>query len=194
MRRLSQLEGLENKSFSSFQTDTPAQAKALEAAQHFAQTLQGWLVLVGGVGTGKTHLAAAIANDVLDQGEHTAMFSVAPDLLDHLRATFDPTKGIDYDERFNDIRNSFLLVLDDLGTENATPWAREKLYQIINHRYNEGLPTVITTNQIEGGIDDRILSRILDRDLSKRIILNGDDYRRRGDPTYVRGKRRSGSR
>ena len=194
MRRLSQLDGLEMKSFADFQVDTPALSQALDAAKSFAQTLQGWLVLVGGVGTGKTHLAAAIANEVLDHGEHTVMFSVAPDLLDHLRATFDPGKGIDYDDRFQEIRNSFLLILDDLGTENATPWAREKLYQIINHRYNEGLPTVITTNQLEGGIDERILSRILDRDLSQRIILNGDDYRRRGDPTYVRGRKRAASR
>jgi DNA replication protein DnaC len=81
-------------------------------------------------------------------------------------------------------------VLDDLGTENATPWAREKLYQIINHRYNERLPTVITSNQRDDAIDERILSRMLDRDLSTRLTLVGEDFRRRGDPTYVRGRRR----
>ena len=44
------------------------------------------------------------------------------------------------DDRFTAIRGAFLLVLDDLGTENTTPWAREKLYQIFNHRYVERLP------------------------------------------------------
>ncbi len=91
------------------------------------------------------------------------LFAVVPDLLDHLRATFDPGSGVAYDERFNAIRSAFLLILDDLGTENTTPWAREKLYQLINHRYNEQLPTIITSNQEYKLIDERILSRLLTR-------------------------------
>jgi DNA replication protein DnaC len=189
MRRLSQLDGLENKSFANFEATTAELEKALGIAKTFAQTLDGWIVLTGRCGTGKTHLAAAIANEHLNRGDQSVMFAVVPDLLDHLRATFDPTRGVSYDQRFQDVRNTFLLILDDLGTENATPWAREKLYQIINHRYNERLPTVITSNQPDKAIDERILSRMLDRDLSKRLQLNGEDYRRRGDPTYVRGRR-----
>jgi DNA replication protein DnaC len=189
-RRLSQLDGLEGKTFETFEADTTELQRALSAAQAYAAELDGWLVLTGGCGTGKTHLAAAIANQTLATGNQTVMFTVVPDLLDHLRATFDPSRGVDYDERFNSIRNTFLLVLDDLGTENTTPWAREKLYQIVNHRYNERLPTVITTNQRDQGIDDRILSRMLDRGLSRRITFNGDDYRRRGDPTYTKGTKR----
>jgi DNA replication protein DnaC len=190
MRRLSQLDGLESKTFDSFETDTPELQRGFAAAKGFATSLGGWLVLSGQCGTGKTHLAAAIANQTLTQANQTVMFTVVPDLLDHLRATFDPSRGIDYDDRFNKIRNTFLLILDDLGTENTTPWAREKLYQIVNHRYNERLPTVITTNQPDSAIDERILSRMLDGGLSRRLMFNGDDYRRRGDPTYTRGRKR----
>lgn len=190
LRRLSQLDGLEDKTFESFEADTVDQERTLDAARRYAESQQGWLVLTGPCGTGKTHLAAAIANATLARGEQTVMFAVVPDLLDHLRATFDPSRGVDYDERFQSIRNTFLLVLDDLGTENATPWAKEKLYQIINHRYNERLPTVITTNQREDAIDERILSRMYDTQLTKRIALKGDDYRRRGDPSYTRGRTR----
>jgi DNA replication protein DnaC len=117
------------------------------------------------------------------------IFAVVPDLLDYLRSAFDPTQRLSYDSRFEEVRDCYLLVLDDIGTENATPWAREKLFQIINHRSNDNLPTVFTTNQPDAAIDERILSRMLDTSLSRRIILTGDDYRRRGDPTYTRGKR-----
>jgi DNA replication protein DnaC len=190
MRQLSQLDGLEAKTFDTFEADTPEHQRALATARSFAESLDSWLVFSGSCGTGKTHLAAAIANATLLNGNQTVMFTVVPDLLDHLRATFDPSRGVDYDERFNTIRTTFLLVLDDLGTENTTPWAREKLYQIVNHRYNDRLPTIITTNQIDHGIDERIVSRMLDRGLSRHIPLNGEDYRRRGDPTYTRARRR----
>jgi len=64
-----------------------------------------------------------------------------------------------------------LLVLDDLGTQNATPWAREKLYQIINYRYESGMPTIITTSEHSKDIDPRILSRMNDKRISRIIPI-----------------------
>ncbi|TLN09806.1 ATP-binding protein, partial [bacterium] len=55
-----------------------------------------------------------------------------------------------------------LLILDDLGTQSASPWAREKLYQLFNHRYMARLPTVITTSSKMEDLDPRIRSRMLD--------------------------------
>jgi DNA replication protein DnaC len=102
-----------------------------------------------------------------------------PDLLDHLRSTFGPSSEIEYDQRFEDIREADVLILDDLGTENTTPWAREKLFQIINHRYNFALPTVITSNRKPEEIDPRIFSRMSDRALcEEHIIIDAADYRR----------------
>ena len=87
---------------------------------------------------------------------------MVPDLLDHLRATFSPTSSASYDSVFAQVRTARLLVLDDLGTQSATPWAREKLYQVLNYRYETRLPTVITTSSTLDEIDPRIRSRMLD--------------------------------
>ncbi len=131
------------------------------ACKKYAKQPDGWIVLLGAYGTGKTHLAAAIAN-AQPQQNGIPMFVTVPDLLDHLRATFNPASNISYDKLFDQIRAVHLLVLDDLGTQSATPWAREKLYQVFNYRYNAELPTVITSAQNINEIDPRIRSRMLD--------------------------------
>ena len=135
--------------------------KAFYLAQQYADKPQGWLVLMGGFGTGKTHLAAAIGHYRAALGDEP-IFAIVPDLLDHLRATYSPTSTVSYDHVFNQVRTTRLLILDDLGTQNATPWAREKLYQILNYRYEGNLPTVITTSASLEEIDPRIRSRIMD--------------------------------
>ena len=135
--------------------------KAFYATQKFADKPEGWLVVMGSYGTGKTHLAAAISHYRAALGDDP-IFTVVPDLLDHLRATFSPTSTVSYDSIFNQIRTAKLLILDDLGTQNATPWAREKLYQVLNYRYETKLPTVITTSATLKEIDPRIRSRMMD--------------------------------
>ncbi|NIO42744.1 MAG: ATP-binding protein, partial [Burkholderiales bacterium] len=116
--------------------------QALEVAQEYAENPKDWLLFYGGHGSGKTHLAAAIANYRFDQG-YPALFITVPDLLDHLRATFSPTSTTSYDKRFAGIRAAPFLVLDDFGTHSATNWAKEKLYQLLNHRYVARLPTIV---------------------------------------------------
>ncbi len=150
--------------------------KVWEAAHDFAQNPQGWLVLMGEYATGKTHLAAAIGNFRHALGE-SPMFVVVPDLLDHLRATFSPNSSISYDRLFEEVRGASLLMLDDLGTQSATPWAREKLYQIFNYRYNAELPTVITTADQLSDIDPRIRSRMLDGRMCRIFALAVPPYR-----------------
>jgi DNA replication protein DnaC len=150
--------------------------KVFHAAHDFAEAPHGWLVLMGDYGTGKTHLAAAIGNYRHGLGEEV-MFVVVPDLLDHLRATFGPNSTISYDRLFDQVRNAHLLVLDDLGTQSATPWAREKLYQIFNYRYNTAMPTVITTSDKIAEIDPRIRSRMLDKRVCDIYALEVPAYR-----------------
>jgi len=135
--------------------------RAFNIARAFSESPDGWLALTGTYGCGKTHLAAAIANQRVTTG-HPALFVVVPDLLDHLRATFNPQSAVSFDQRFEEVRRTPLLILDDLGTESATPWAREKLYQIFDYRYNARLPTVITTATHIEELDPRLATRMLD--------------------------------
>ena len=149
---------------------------AFDASEEYARSPHGWLLLEGGYGCGKTHLAAAIANFAVNNGMAT-LFITVPDLLDSLRFAYDDPETT-FEQRFDDIRNSGLLILDDFGTQNATPWAQEKLFQIINFRYINKLPTVITTNLMLDEIEARIRSRLQDESYVKHLRILAPDYRR----------------
>jgi DNA replication protein DnaC len=158
------------------QADLKSLGHAFETARQFSEDPSGWLVLTGPYGVGKTHLAAAIANYRASQGL-PVMFIVVPDLLDHLRATFNPKSSTSYDRRFEEIRAAPLLILDDLGTQAATPWVREKLYQLFNYRYNAQLPTIITTADPLQDIDARLRTRMLDARICTIHAITTPSYR-----------------
>jgi DNA replication protein DnaC len=185
LRALSNLDVVTDKTFDTFQLDLSNldedQLSVLRAAYDFAwnyaQTPEGWLLFQGTYGSGKTHLAVAIANYRLEHGE-SALFMTVPDLLDHLRSAYAPTAETEYDDLFERVRNTPLLVLDDLGAESSTSWAQEKLFQLINHRYLHKLCTVITTNVELDKLDPRIRSRLVDKQLTRSVPLPLPDYRR----------------
>ncbi|TFG49007.1 MAG: AAA family ATPase, partial [Anaerolineales bacterium] len=110
------------------------------------------------------------------------LFLTVPDLLDTLRFAYD-AEDTTVEQRFDQIRTSTLLVLDDFGTQNATEWAQEKLFQIINYRYINHLPVVITTNLSLDQIEPRIRSRLQDPELVSIIRIQAPDYRRPMDDT-----------
>jgi len=149
--------------------------KANRAALAFSEKPNGWLVITGSYGCGKTHLAAAIANSRAGMGK-PPIFVTAPDLFDHLRATFSPTSTVSYDRRFDKIRTAPLLILDDLSTRSVSTWVREKLYQLFNYRYNAEMPTVITTAETLDEIDPRLRSRMLDTRLCTIYAITAPSY------------------
>jgi DNA replication protein DnaC len=180
-------DGLRQCRFDNFQNvGNQSLEVAADCAWTFSLDPTGWLVLAGAIGCGKTHLAAAIKNERDKQGFQT-LFMTAPDLLDYLRATYAPDSNVTYDRGFDAIRNAEVLILDDYGAHSSTPWAEEKLFQLLNHRFNARLPTVITTNQpLDPGVaagsaptqELRILSRLLDRALSRVCRIDARPYNR----------------
>lgn len=134
-RTLSELEHLDRMTFETFASEghgLPPDKRAnlrlaYDEALAFAENPEGWLVLKGGYGCGKTHLVVAIANHCIEHGQ-PVLFITVPDLLGHLRAAFAPSSPTAYGARFEEIRTAPVLILDGLGAEAPTPWAQEKLF------------------------------------------------------------------
>lgn len=189
LRRLGNLEAYRDKRLESFYIELPGYSEyyngslraAMRAATDFMGDQHTLLVLEGSTGCGKTHLATAIGNAYLDLGRRV-WFMNAPDLLDHLRATYQPNSELGYDQLFDRVKDIDLLILDDLGTENPSPWAQEKLFQIIDYRYTQSRPTVITTNTRVEDMEDRLRSRLLDnrQKRANRCVIVAPDYRTGG--------------
>jgi DNA replication protein DnaC len=133
----------------------------------------------------------AIANTRLAL-KRQVVFRFVPDLLDYLRRSYSPDSPVRYDREFDRIKNAELLILDDLGSQASTAWAEEKLYQIITHRHNGALPTVITSSVLLDDIEDSntgrfdsryseaIASRLRDALVVVERLLTAPDFRHRG--------------
>lgn len=116
-------------------------------ADHAAQDLRdaGFLVLTGSIGTGKTHQAYGALRRIAEHGPHNFQMiaTTAPDMYGLLRPQ-GSDKGSEHE--LKRLCRIPLLLLDDLGTEKLSEWTEEATYRIVNYRYNESLPLLITTN------------------------------------------------
>ena len=132
-------------------------------------------------GNGKTLLAVCIQEAVYRRHRINSRFWRVTDLLDRYRATFGDAR--EKDEQFakidQEMRRVPLLVLDDLGAEKDTDWTRERLFSLIDYRYAELMPTVITTNVDPRQLDERVASRLTDKHTGRIVVLAGPDRRAR---------------
>jgi DNA replication protein DnaC len=152
--------------------------EAYRAAMSFAEAPENWMLIFGPNGCGKTHLAAAIANRCRARGERPVFF-VAADLLDYLRHLMDRDSGPGFLDGFNQLRNAPLLILDDLGAQSDVGWVRDRLFQLINHRYSARLPTIFTasTDSLSRLVEERVLARLNDPGICTEVPITAPAYR-----------------
>ena len=161
--------------------------------EEWARDPIGWLTLIGGTGTGKTHLSAAAAAARLDAGDVVA-FTVVPELLDVLRRAYGLGEAAS-DGLFDELCSAPILVLDDLGAQVTTEWAAERVYQLIATRYVQRLPTLITTNLELDDLDPRIASRMADQQTGQVLRIRALDIRAgNATNTLIPGQGRRGWR
>ncbi len=178
LREMSNLEAFREKTFRTFNPNVPGVQEAYQVASEYAKNPDGWLLLIGRSGSGKTHLAAAVANQALNDGA-LVFFTVVPDLLFELRASISSKSPETQEQLFLKMREAEVLILDDFGAHRNSAWTTEQLFQLLNYRYNMEMPTIITTNP-EGlqGADPRILSRLTDNSLVSIVKMErARDYR-----------------
>ncbi len=170
-----------NWTFENFDASGPLQ-EAYDAALQLAEERGNikWLALVGDVDVGKSHLAVAICRRWLARGK-PARYVLVPLMLEELRSSYN--REGEYERLMNFLLKVPLLVLDDLGTQKPTEWAVEKLMQIVDYRYVNGLHLVVTTNrsldELPGDTEHRIGSRLLRADFSRVVDIDASEYRLR---------------
>ena len=125
------------------------------------------LIIMGKSDVGKTHLAAAIANKLIENDKIVLMERLT-NLLDRIRETYENNTKSE-NELIEIYSNADMLIIDDLGTEKISNWALEKLYTIIQNRFENGLPIIITTRFDKKGLMSRF-SYSNDQDLIDATI------------------------
>lgn len=113
------------------------------------------LILAGNNGVGKTHLACSIANKLIENGI-PVIYGTLINLLAELRNSYDTENNISEMEIIKLYENVDLLIIDDLGKEKPSEWGLEKLFTIINSRYENNLPVIITTNYNQNSLLERL--------------------------------------
>jgi len=146
----------------------------------FDITTSAGIMLFGPVGTGKTHLAIAVLQELIKKG-HAGAYVTVPELLDEMRDSINSEVKGSSAKLMQLVKTIPILVLDDLGTEKATDWVRERLYVIINARYEDMKSTIITTNcgieELQERIGERTVSRLWE--MCKGVVLDGEDRRKK---------------
>lgn len=168
-------ERYQNRTFKNFNSQDKERAYGIcmRTAESIVKGEKKSILLTGDVGTGKTHLAASIANYCMEHGM-VVKFGNVTDMFESMRNAFSQDGDV-----LGEVKSVPLLVLDDLGKEHTTEWTNETIYSIINYRYEHMLSTVVTTNlsltEMQEKLGEATVSRLME--MCEYVSMDGKDYR-----------------
>lgn len=146
---------------------------------------QSGLLFVGPPGVGKTHLAVGVLRSLLERYQVRGRFAEFTSLIHQIQSTFDPDSPESKRQILDPLSEAELLVLDELGAQQPTPWVRDLLYLIINNRYTRRLPTIFTTNyRLDEGAGRREPVRVAGR---TTLVAPRNSLDRGADPEAAPG-------
>ena len=175
-------ERFSKSTFESF-LDRNGSETAYKVAVKYVKTFKEWkgesLLLWGEPGNGKTHLAAAIVNELSKKG-YIVVFQSVPELLQRIRSTFNSENKENETQIMRALLECDLLILDDIGAEKTTEWVEEKLFNIIDGRYRKELHTLYTSNLEPKELKHQVGKRSYDRMVETSLTVKNEaaSYRR----------------
>ncbi|GGO89121.1 hypothetical protein GCM10011348_46130 [Marinobacterium nitratireducens] len=187
-RRLSASEipaKYQTRTFANYRAKDEGQVRALTACQRFADNFHEFqrtgagLIMTGRPGTGKTHLACAIANQLIGQG-HTAVFITVSKMIRKIRETYRRDSEHTEQQVIDSLRDVDLLIIDEVGIQRGTESEEHLLFEVLNERNSVFAPTVLLSNltatEIKAFIGERAMDRLREGG-GKLVVFDWDSYR-----------------
>lgn len=176
-----------DRTFDAYQAKQQGQKIALGVCRAFAQN---WpdklksgasLVLTGGPGTGKTHLACAVANHVIHEHFATVAFCTVATMLRHIKDSYRRDSTRSEQDAIDDMTRPQLLIVDEVGVQVGSEHEKLLMFEVLNARYQECRPTILISNlnatDLEGFIGQRVMDRY--RECGSVIAFDWESYRGR---------------
>lgn len=157
------------KDFEGYRAASKGQREVLRVCQQYADEFKDHfsdgrcVLLVGNVGTGKTHLASAIASAIIRKHGAMAVYRTLYSLMQYVKGSFDSKADYTEAQAYENLITPHLLIIDEIGATKQTEFEQATLFNVINGRYEQKRPTLIISNLMPAELDKALGDRVMDR-------------------------------